>query len=71
MTDDTPKDTPFPHVSTALINELERIFPVKVPTQLVAPQAYARLTGIAAVLHKLRVEHDRQDAGGNLHVTKV
>lgn len=71
MTDKTPKDTPFPHVSTALLEALEDAFPVKVPTQLVEPQEYAMLTGQASILYKLRVEHDRQGGGDNLHVTKV
>ncbi len=71
MTENTPKDTPFPHVSTALIEELERIYPARVPTQLVDPQQYAVLTGVAQVIYKLRVEHDRQGGGDNLHVTKV
>lgn len=71
MTDNTPKDTPFPHVSTALLKTLERIFDRRYPAQLLDPQEYAMRTGHAQVLHKLRVEHDRQEGNDNLHVTKV
>ena len=53
---------PFPTVSKALVDELERIYSGKLPRTLQAPDEIARLIGQQDIVLRLRVEYERQQA---------
>jgi hypothetical protein len=51
---------PFPAVSKDLLEELERLFPDKLPTIYRTEAEIGRLIGMQDVMRKLRHEYDAQ-----------
>jgi hypothetical protein len=50
----------FPAVSKGLLDELERMFPNKIPVEPLTERQFAVLQGQQEVIRKLRREYDRQ-----------